>query len=117
MLEADDGTHSDPSRRTGTGGTMQRKTFIVSAIRNAPTATFENSDCTLFTGDGTAETLPYIASTYESCGHGALPHRACIRLHDNPHACRIGLGIGLGNGLRRAPFDQRDFHGVVHDQT
>ena len=68
FLSGDGRTREDPSRQYGTGGKMQGKKFMVCSTWNAPRASFNDPNQTLFEGRSTADVLIQITSNYRFCG-------------------------------------------------
>jgi modulator of drug activity B len=68
FLSGDGRTREDPSKQYGTGGKMQGKKFMVCSTWNAPKASFDDPNQTLFEGRSTADVLIQITSNYRFCG-------------------------------------------------
>ena len=68
FLVGDGRTRKDATKQYGTGGKLLNKKFMVSSTWNAPRASFDDPDQTLFEGRSTADVLINITSVYRFCG-------------------------------------------------
>jgi modulator of drug activity B len=84
LLAGDGRTRQDPSRQYGTGGKMQEKKFMISAIWNAPREAFDNPTAYYTPARGTADLFLHITSNYKFTGFDILPDYGVLDIFKNP---------------------------------
>ena len=81
-----DGRHSaNPTDNYGTGGTMNGKTYMLSATFNAPKQAFDKSDEYLFAGKGVDDLFFPIHCSFRFFAMEKLPTFACFDVMKNPN--------------------------------
>ena len=77
VLWGDDGrTRKDPSRKYGSGGTMQGKKYMISTTWNAPKEAFDDPD-QFFQGKDVDDGFLWLHKNFEFFGMEALPSFSC----------------------------------------